>query len=315
VQDEIVRSPFDHRSNDAIPTASAPFTRDVLGALLGPVAVPGPLAAELHEEVACDGYVRRLVSYDVPAGRATAFVCVPDTLTTPAPVVFCHHQHAGEFDLGKSEVCGLRGSPDQAYAAELAQRGFLTIAPDAIGFEDRNWAGGRNLGWFELSSRLVRGRTLLADCLQEISLAIDYVTGLPEADPQRIGFVGHSYGGRAAMWAPAWDNRIRMSVSNCGCIPYRHSFARDAGFQAEFVVPDFATSYDVEDVLAVATQCQFLIIAAEDDRWSRGAREIEARLRERRADHVRVHVVPGGHEFRGPQRTLAYEFLDNLLAR
>jgi hypothetical protein len=26
--------------------------------------------------------------------------------------------------------CGLRGNPDQAYAAELAQHGFLTIAPD-----------------------------------------------------------------------------------------------------------------------------------------------------------------------------------------
>jgi Prolyl oligopeptidase family len=132
------------------------------------------------------------------------------------------------FDLGKSEVCGLRGDPDQAYAAELAQRGFISIAPDAIGFEDRNWSGGKNVGWFELSSRLVLGRTLLADCLQEVSLAIDYATGLPEADSDRVGFIGHSYGGRMAMWAPAWDDRIRVSVSNCGCIPYRESFAHDA---------------------------------------------------------------------------------------
>ncbi|GIJ49223.1 hypothetical protein Val02_61090 [Virgisporangium aliadipatigenens] len=290
------------------------MTRDVLREVLGAVAVPGPLAAEVHEEVACDGYVRRRVSYDVPSGKASAFVCVPDALSAPAPVVFCHHQHAGQFDLGKSEVCGLRGNPDQAYAAELARRGFLTIAPDAIGFEDRNWAGAKNIGWFELSSRLVRGRTLLADCLQEISLAVDYATSLPEADPRRIGFIGHSYGGRAAIWAPAWDERIRVSVSNGGCIPYRHSFARDAGFQAEFVVPGFAAGYDVEDVLALAGQCEFLLIAAEDDRWSRGAREIETRLRERRAGHVRVHVVPGGHEFRPPERELAYRFLDRLRA-
>lgn len=274
---------------------------------------PGPLGAEVYEEVQCDGYVRRRVAYDVPSGRASAFVCVPDRLDVPAPLVFCHHQHAGEFDLGKSEVCGLRGDPNQAYAAELAQRGVVTIAPDAIGFEDRNWAGGANLGWFELSSRLLRGRTLLADCLQEISLAIDYASSLPEVDPTRVGFLGHSYGGKAAIWAPAWDRRIRASVSNCGCIPNRDAFARDAGFQAEFVVPGFAADHDIEDVLAVAVQCDVLLIAAQDDVWSRGAREIQARLRQRGVGHVRVHVVPGGHEFRMPERELAYDFLDATL--
>jgi hypothetical protein len=66
--------------------------------------------------------------------------------------------------LGKSEIVGLRGDPDQAYAGERA--GCLTIAPDATGFEDRSWADGTHMGWFELSSRLVTGRTLPADLLQ-----------------------------------------------------------------------------------------------------------------------------------------------------
>ncbi|GIG22400.1 hypothetical protein Cch01nite_31240 [Cellulomonas chitinilytica] len=285
------------------------LTREGLRTLLGPVTTPGPLAAEVLDEVPCDGYVRRHVAYDVPSGRASAFVCVPDGLDGPAPLIFCHHQHAGQFDLGKSEVCGLRGSPDLAYAAELAQRGFVTIAPDAIGFEDRNWAGAANITWFELSSRLVVGRTLLADCLQEVSLALDHAVGLPEVDPDRIGFVGHSYGGRMAMWAPAWDGRIRASVSNCGCIPYRDSFTRDAGFQAELVVPGIAARYDVEDVLALSTGSQVLLIAAQDDRWSRGAAEIERRLQRKGVEHVRVHHVPGGHEFRQPERELAYDFL------
>ena len=45
--------------------------------------------------------------------------------------------------------------------------------------------------------------TLLADLVEEVSLAIEYATGLPEADPSRVGSVGHSYGGGMAMWAPA----------------------------------------------------------------------------------------------------------------
>lgn len=290
-----------------------PLTPDSLREVLGPTR-PATLGhVDVLDEMRCDGYLRRAIAYDVPSGRASAFLCLPDGATRRAPVIFCHHQHNGQFDLGKSEVAGLRGDPDQAYAAELAQRGYLTIAPDAIGFEDRNWAGGRDVGWFELSSRLVAGRTLLADLLQEVSLAIDYVTSLPQADPFRVGFIGHSYGGRMAMWAPAWDQRIRASVSNCGCIPYRDSFARDAGFQADFVVPGFASAYDVEDVLAAARACRYLLIAGADDVWSRGAADIAGELTARGRNHVTVHIRPGGHEFPAADRELAYEFLATAL--
>jgi dienelactone hydrolase len=289
-----------------------PLTPESLRDVLGPTRPAALGHVDVLGEVQCDGYLRRAVAYDVPSGRASAFLCVPDEARR-APVVFCHHQHNGQFGLGKSEVAGLHGDPDQAYAAELARRGCLTIAPDAIGFEDRNWAGEGNIGWFELSSRLVTGRTLLADLLQEVSLALDYATSLPEADPSRVGFIGHSYGGRMAMWAPAWDQRIRASVSNCGCIPYRDSFARDAGFQADFVVPGFASAYDVEDVLAAAGACRYLLIAGADDVWSRGAADIAAELTARGRDHVTLHIRPGGHGFPAADRKLAYEFLANAL--
>ena len=84
--------------------------------------------------------------------RVAAFVCVPWEAETPGPAVFCHHQHAGKFALGKSEVVGLEGDPDQAYASELAEQGFITIAPDAVGFGERNWSPDRseNISWFEL---------------------------------------------------------------------------------------------------------------------------------------------------------------------
>src|SRR5271169_1383305 len=83
--------------------------------------------------------------------------------------------------------------------------------------------------YYELVSRLVRGQTLLGKVLHDVRVALDYLTTRPEVDPSRIGFIGHSYGGRMAISASAFDGRIRAAVSNCGCVNYRNSLTRDAG--------------------------------------------------------------------------------------
>jgi hypothetical protein len=80
-------------------------------------------------------------------------------------------------------------------------------------------------------------------------------------------------------------------------------------------VPGFAARYDVEDVLALSTESEVLVIAAQDDVWSRGAADIESRLRAKGTTHVRVHVVPGDHEFHPAERELAYAFLGTRLNR
>lgn len=280
---------------------------------LGPVADYSLGPVKMLDETQCQGFVRRRVGYDVPSGHASAFVCIPDHLERPAPLVYCHHQHAGQFDLGKSEVVGIRGDPEQAYAAELAQQGFVTISGDSIGFEERNWAHGQNVGWFELCSRLVQGRTLLADELQEISLAIDYGLSLAEVADGAVGFIGHSFGGRVALWAPAWDRRITASVSNCGCISYRESVARDAGFQADTVVPGFARAFDIEDLLEITPWCSYRIVAGDKDRWSRGAQALAETLQQRGVQNVEVIIRSGGHTFPSETRHEAYRFLRESL--
>ncbi len=289
----------------------------LIKAFLGPSPAHVELDAEEMEQVDCGSYIRWKIRYSVaPGERVTAFVCVPKEAETPTAAVFCHHQHAGKFALGKSEVVGLAGDPDQAYASELAEQGFITIAPDAIGFEERNWSPGRseNISWFELSTRLVRGQTLLASCLHDISVALDYLVSRPEVDFERIGFIGHSYGGRAALWAAAFDQRIRASVSHCGCIPYRLSFTHDTGLQAEFVVPGFAQHYDVDDVIACFQDSALLISATTDDRWSRGAQDVFTNARHALGDNVELALYDGRHVFTPLMRERAYQFLKKRLS-
>jgi len=290
--------------------------RETFHRLLGPLPATTPLEPVTLETTQCDGYVRELVEYAVePGERIKAYLLVPGGLTRPAPLIFAHHQHNAQFHIGKSEVVGLAGHPDQAYAAELAQRGYVVVAPDAIAFEDRNWSTPSGYAeYFELVARLVQGRTLLAKILSDVSRGIDYAASRPEVDATRIGFIGHSYGGRMGLWTPAWDRRLRVSVSNCGCVNYRNSLRHESGVQAEFCVPGIMEHGDIDDIVRLAAPCPLLIQATTEDVWSDNAEEIFSRAKPAFPEGaLELRMWPGGHQFTPPMREVAYGFIDRHL--
>jgi len=284
--------------------------------LLGPFPQRVSLEARALEVVDCGSYLREKVDYLTEREeRVSAYVCVPKQRSAKTPAVFCHHQHNFEFTLGKSEVAGLAGNPDQAYASELAARGFITFAPDAIAFEERNWSGGTfEAEYYELASRLVRGQTLLAKVLHDAAAGIDYLVSRPDVDADRIGFLGHSYGGRMAIWLPAVDRRIRATVSHCGCVGYADSLHRGAGIQMEFCLPGFMKYGEIEDIVALVAPTPLLISAAIEDPWSRGAQRIyQAALPAFANSNLQLRLWSGGHAFTQSMREAAYQFLGEHL--
>jgi dienelactone hydrolase len=284
--------------------------------IIGPMPRKVPLDAKVLERVESDTYTRQLVEYSVEVGeRVKAYTLIPHNIKPDVPAIFCHHQHAGNFRLGKREVVGLEGDSDQAYGHELAMRGYIIIAPDALCFEDRHVSEPSEMApYFELASRLVEGKTLLAKVLHDISVGIEYVSSLSQVDSERIGFIGHSYGGRMALFAPAVDPRIKVSVSNCGCVSYKDSIEKRIGIQMESCVPGILQWGDVADVVRLMSKTDLLICASTKDKYSMGAQALYDKARtafDGRA--LGLKLFEGEHAFPSVIREFAYSFLDQHL--
>jgi len=118
-----------------------------------------------------------------------------------------------------------------------------------------------------------------------------------------------------AIWASAFDERIRAAVSNCGCVNYRDSLMPDAGIQMAFCVPGILMLGDLEDVLRLAAPRALLIQAAEDDKWSRGAQAMFDYARSAFPEgQLEIRIWPGGHHFSQSMRETAYRFLNDHLS-
>jgi len=281
--------------------------------LIGPIPDRGAINQHILSQKSCDGYELLEIEFDVePTESVRAYLLMPTENSHKLPAVFCHHQHAGNFELGKSEPIGKQGDPDQALAPELARRGYVVLVPDAIAFEDRNWSYPTgDAEYHELVSRLVQGKTLIAKVLSDVSAGIDLLSALDSVDENRIGFIGHSYGGRMAIWAPAFDTRIKASVSNCGCVNYKDSLSHDVGIQAEFCIPGIMERGDIEDIVKLIAPRALLISATDGDKYSRGAQAIyDHAVKSFPKENLKLKIWRGGHVFTSEMRAAAYAFLD-----
>ena len=305
-----------------------PLDRAMLLRLLGATpSVPPPLAAEQAARVDLGDVVREKVTYQVePGERVPAWLFVPKTGRPPFAGVLCHHQHGGQFGVGKDGPAGLGSTPDQHYGIELARRGYVTLAPDALCFGERQDAAGKlkdaSYERFEALHRITEGKTLQGKYVWDARRALDYLQSRPEVDKARLGMIGHSLGGQETLFTAACDTRIRAAVSSCGFGSLRtlkrdrilHNFA--------LFVPSLAEHGDYGAVLALVAPRPFLVAArTRDPIFPReGIEETVAAARrtyeaKKAADRLGTFYEEGPHEFSPALRQAAYEWLDRWLGR
>jgi dienelactone hydrolase len=168
---------------------------------------------EKLEKVGFKAYCRERIRYMVGDGDpVSAYLLIPEKREDPAPAVLAMHQTVA---VGKDEVVGLAGHEDFAYGHELAQRGYVVLAPDYLTAGERVYPGKEAFDSGPFYEQYPDW-TMVGKNVMDSQAAVDVLNTVDFVDKDRIGVIGHSHGGHNGIFAAALDERVRVCVSNCG---------------------------------------------------------------------------------------------------
>ena len=206
------------------PAQTSAFNRDEMRRrfldILGPFPTEiVPLEPQEISEEDCGTYLRRKLSIQVQKDdRMPLFVLVPKNLAGPAPAIICFYGTTS--GAGKLTTVGLSGRrvgdpphPNLSFAIDMVEAGFIAVAPDYLRDGERVRSGEtpyQTTSFYdEFPDWSVHGK----DVWDTMRL-VDFLQTLDDVDGERIGMIGHSYGGHSTIFAAALEERIRVAVAN-----------------------------------------------------------------------------------------------------
>lgn len=271
------------------------------------------------EEIDCGIYSRKLIEYNVEKNeRVQSYLLVPKKLKEKHPAVIAIHQHASQWNLGKSEVVGIDGNPMFAYGEELVKQGYIVIAPDLLCFESRQGSEKfkkdkemqRLYERFEFCKYILNGSCLQTKYLHDLSVAIDVLCSLEYVDRNNIGTIGHSLGGQESIWLSWFDERIKCCVSSCGITCIKDLLDYEISHNFAFYVPNLNNICDIDEIInEIAPRAVLITNGLKDDRHCplSGINRIE----ERNKNNINFKSIKfdDEHKFNDEEKEIAYKWL------
>jgi len=249
-----------------------------------------------------------------------AYLLIPKRLLdgagSQAPAILCLHPTDNVH--GCKVVVGLGGKANRQYASELAERGFVALAPAyplLADYQPDLAALGYVSGTMKAIWDNIRG--------------LDLLSTLPFVRPGGFGAIGHSLGGHNSVYTASFDERVQAVVSSCGLDSFADYKGGDlTGWTSTRYMPRLAaykgraqeTPFDFDEILAaLAPRSVFLSAplrddnfrAASVDRIAAAAREVFALYQA--PDALVVEHPDCLHDFPDATREQAYSFLAKAL--
>ncbi len=276
------------------------FWDEVIGRCPAPDVPANPRTRLIYDEPNWKGYEVVLdVWKDV---FAYGILLLPNDLQPgeQRPVVVCQH--------------GLEGRPQDtadpriesvyySYAASLADRGFITYAPqnpyigqDAFRVLQRK---GNPIKW-----------SLFSLIIRQHERTLDWLADHPFVDADRIGFYGLSYGGKTAMRVPAVLDRYACSICSAdfnewivknATFDSRYSYM----FTGEYEMPEFdlGNTFNYGEMAGLIAPRPFMVERGHEDgvapdEWVAHEFAVVRRLYVQLgiADRTEIEFFDGGHQ-------------------
>ena len=289
-----------------------------------------------------DGYRQRTIVFNVTKySRVRASMLIPDG-RGPFPAVLLLHDHGAKFDIGKEKMIRpwydpARLASAEAWSAryfsgrfvgnELARRGYLVLAVDAIGWGDRSGMAYEDQQ--ALASNFYNlGSSLSGLMAREDVRAAGLLATMPEVDRRRITAFGFSMGAYRAWQVAALSDHISAAVAACWMttlkammVPGNNTLRGQSAFY--LLHPGLYRYLDIPDVASIgAPKPMYFLDGEQDPLFSTagvtGAYEVmKAVWRSQRAQHrLRTEIWPGlGHIFVREMQDATYAWLDSWMAR
>lgn len=217
--------------------------------------------------------VRQLVRYDVEPGLAVqAYLLKPAAPSRGCPGVVALHSTT---DDTIRQPAGLKGQPEKAFGLKLAERGWVALCPCNYLWPDAaKIATKKAVDDFRARHPGSKG---MAKMLFDAVVALDILAALPEVDPQRLGAIGHSLGGKEVLYLAALDERVRVAVSSEGGIGTRFS-NWDAPWYLGDEIRNRDFAHEHHELLALVAPRAFLLLGGDSADGDRSWPFIEAAL-------------------------------------
>jgi len=260
--------------------------------------------------------------------RVPAFLCIPKAaLEAGQRVPAVLRLHPTDDHVGNGVVVGLGGKINRQYASELAQRGYVTIAP-SYPLLAKYQPDLKTLGYVSGTMKAIWDNIRALEC---------FWNSLPMVQAGRFGAIGHSLGGHNAVYTAVFDERIQVIVSSCGLDSYLDYYggcpdlwAPGKGWCSERYMPRLLAyagrleevPFDFHEVLgALAPRPVFLNAPRGDGnfQWQSVDRVVAAAGQiydlSGRPDGIRVEHPECPHDFPIEMRAIAYALIDSVLSR
>ncbi|MCB1229746.1 MAG: alpha/beta fold hydrolase [Verrucomicrobiae bacterium] len=281
---------------------------------------PSDLDIRVEESVETENYTRQtLTLQSEPDDRLSAYLYVPKGIAPGerrAGIVALHPTHK----IGKGVVDGQSERPNRAYGKELAERGYVVIAPDYVSF------GGETD--YDFAADRYRSGTMKG--IWNHMRCVDLLAERDDVDPQRIGAIGHSLGGHNAIFLGVFDQRVKAIVSSCGWTPFHDYYGGDIkGWTSDRYLPSLRDDYQLDPdrvpfdyyelVAALAPRAFFSNSPLHDSNFDyRGVEKAAPKVRRIYElygvpDNLRIAYPDAEHDFPPAVKEEAFRWLDRWL--